>query len=258
MLKTPAPTLEEHTCESLVLGGRLRLLQPAQGYRAGMDAALLAAAVKAEPGMRLIEAGCGAGGALLQAAARRPQARFLGVERDEAALDLARRNIALNGMQDRVEARAGDVQGSAAGLGREGFDAAFANPPFFDDPSRLRAPAAAKRGAYFADGGLEAWTGFLLDAVRSSGAVTVIHRADRLHDLLALLSAKAGSFQVRPVHSFAEGPAKRVVVTARKGGRAPLTLLAPLVMHQRDASGAATSAPAAEAILRGEAELSWA
>src|SRR5512141_3321084 len=92
------------TTEDRVLGGRVILRQPVRGYRAGLDAALLAAACDAGPGSRVVEAGCGAGGALLAAAARRPGARFTGVERDPAALALARENIALNGMEDRVEA----------------------------------------------------------------------------------------------------------------------------------------------------------
>src|SRR3954453_8341278 len=97
------------TTEDRVLDGRVSLRQPVRGYRAGLDAALLAAACDAGPGRRVIEAGCGAGGALLAAAARRPQARFTGVERDPDALALALANIAANGMEDRVEAIAGDV-----------------------------------------------------------------------------------------------------------------------------------------------------
>ncbi|MCA0369118.1 MAG: methyltransferase, partial [Proteobacteria bacterium] len=56
--------------ENGLLNGRVRLRQPAKGYRAGMDAALLAAATPVRPGERLIEAGCGAGGVLMQVAAR--------------------------------------------------------------------------------------------------------------------------------------------------------------------------------------------
>ncbi|MBN8529898.1 MAG: methyltransferase, partial [Caulobacterales bacterium] len=68
--------------ENALLGGRVRLRQPARGYRAGLDAALLAAAIAARPGQRVIEAGCGAGGALLQIAARRPESLLTGVERE--------------------------------------------------------------------------------------------------------------------------------------------------------------------------------
>jgi tRNA1(Val) A37 N6-methylase TrmN6 len=243
-----------------LLDGRVRLLQPKHGYRAGMDAALLAAACDLAPGERALEAGCGAGAVLFQAAARRPEARFVGVERDPEALRLAEENVVLNGMENRMRVRAGDVgRGFAAhGFlepGEQPFDLAFANPPFFDDPDALRAPAPEKRQAWIADAGLDAWTRFLLKAVRDGGRVIVIHRADRLLDLLALLSGQAGSFQIRPIHPFADEPAKRVLVRAVKAGKAPLKLLPPLVLHDR--SGAKHT-PEAEAVFRGEAALEWA
>lgn len=241
--------------EDRVLDGRVRLRQPARGYRAGLDAALLAAACDAGTGERVLEAGCGAGGALLAAAVRRPGAGFVGIERDPEALALAQENVALNGLQDRVQVLAGDVGVPFAKLGLPAFDAAMANPPFFDDPAALRAPAAEKTAAWMAEGGLSAWTGFLSKAVREGGTITIIHRADRLADLLAGLSPKAGSFQVRPVHAFAGEPAKRVIVRAVKTGKAPLRLLPALVLHDR---GGAKHTAEAEAILRGAAGLAWA
>ena len=240
--------------EDAVLNGRVKLRQPARGYRAGADAALLAAACDAADGDRTIEAGCGAGAALLAAAVRRPGVRFVGVERDAKAAALGRENIVLNGLAERVEIVEGDVGVRFSGLGLEPFDAALANPPFFDDPGILRGPAAERRGAWLADDGLAAWVGFLLKAVREGGTITVIHRADRLGDLLALLADKAGSLQVRPVQPFAEAPAKRVLVRAVKTGKAPLQLLPALVLH--DSEGGKHS-EAAEEILRGRLGLSW-
>lgn len=241
--------------EDRLLNGRVLLRQPARGYRAGMDAALLAATCDANVEERVLEAGCGPGAALLAAAARRTEARFVGLERDAAAAGLARENVALNGLGGRVEIVDGDVQAGFRALGLPVFDAVMANPPFFDDPEALLAPAQEKTGAWMADGGLEAWTAFLIKAVREGGTITVIHRADRLGDLLSLLDGKAGSFRVRPVHPFADAPAKRVLVRAVKTGKAPLTLLPPLVLHERD--GGKHSAEA-EAILRGVAALGWA
>jgi tRNA1(Val) A37 N6-methylase TrmN6 len=244
----------EDTTEDGMLDGRVRLRQPARGYRAGLDAALLAAACDAPPGARVIEAGCGAGAALLAAAARRPDVRFTGVERDPRALALAQENIALNGMTGRVDAVAGDVGLRFSGLHLPVFDAALANPPFFDDPDALRGPAAERRGAWMADDGLEAWIGFLSKAVREGGTITLIHRADRLADILRLLAPKVGSAQVRPVLPFADQPAKRVLVRAVKSGKAPMRLLPALVLHDRE-GGKHTAQ--AEAILRGEAALEW-
>ena len=245
----------DDTTEDRVLDGRVVLRQPVRGYRAGLDAALLAAACDAGPGARVIEAGCGAGGALLAGAMRRPVAHFTGIERDAGALALARENIALNSLQDRVEAVQGDVAVRFSSLGLEPFDAAMTNPPFFDDPDALRGPAADRRGAWMADDGLEAWIGFLSKAVREGGSITLIHRADRLGDVLGLLAPKAGSVQVLPIHPFADQPAKRVLVRAIKTGKAPLKLLPPLVLHDRE-GGKHTAQ--VEAILRGEAALSWA
>jgi len=240
--------------ENALLGGRVRLRQLSTGYRAGMDAALLAAAVPALPGERVFEAGCGAGAVLMQIAARRPGVTLTGLERERDAAALALENAALNGVADRATILTGDVAAGFRALDLPPFDWAVSNPPFFDDPGALRAPAPGKRAAWMADDGLAAWTGLLLQAVREGGRIVVIHRTDRLADLLALLGEKAGSFAIRPVQPFADQPAKRVLVQAIRTGRAPLRLLPALVLHDR--SGAKHTAEA-EAILRGEAALDW-
>lgn len=250
MTVAPLPHLTDEVVENALLGGRVRLRQPAKGYRAGMDAALLAAAVAARPGERLIEAGCGAGGALMQIAARQPETTLVGLERDAAIAELARENASLNRAPASIVT--GDVAPGFRALDLPPFDWAISNPPFFDDPAALRAPAPGKRDAWMADDGLQAWTHFLLKAVREGGRIVVIHRADRLADLLALLGETAGSFSVRGIHPYTDEPAKRVLVQAIKTGRAPLRLLPPLILHDR--SGAKHT-PEAEAILRGEAAL---
>lgn len=240
--------------ENALLGGRVRLRQPAKGYRAGMDAALLAASCPALPGQRVMEAGCGAGAVLMQIAARRPDVMLAGLERNADMAGLTVDNAALNGWSDRVAVHEGDVAAGFRALELEPFDWALSNPPFFDDPGALRAPAPGKRGAWMADDGLAAWTGFLLKAVKEGGRIVMIHRADRLADILALLGDKAGSFAVRPVHPYPDEPAKRVLIQAVKTGRAPLRLLPPLILHDRSGG---KHTPEAEAILRGEAEIGW-
>ena len=246
-MNTDETTLDE------LLGGRVRLRQPRTGYRAGMDAALLAAAVEAAAGERALDAGCGTGAALLQAAVRSPGTEFTGVERAAAPVAWAQESIRLNAMEPRVQAITGDVGAGFAPLRLEPFDVAFSNPPFFDDATALRAPHPDKREAWMAEGGLRSWTRFLLKAVKEGGRITVIHRADRLGDLLALLGETAGSFRVRPVHPFADEPAKRVLVRAVKTGRAPLVLLPPLVLQERETG---KWRPEIDALLRG-APLGW-
>ncbi len=254
MTPTDAPPDPQTHTQDRLLDGRLTLAQPAKGYRAGLDAALLAAACDAPEGARVIEAGCGAGGALLAAAFRRPNVRFTGVERNAGAAALARHNARANGLADRVEILEADIASPFSRLGLAPFDAAISNPPFFDDPATLRAPHPAKREAWMADDGIAAWTGFLSKSVREGGSLTIVHQAERLADLLALLAPKCGSFQVRPIHPHADAPAKRVLVRAVKTGKAPLRLLPPLVLHPRDG---AKHTDEAEAILRGRSGLDW-
>lgn len=255
MDKTTVRQNDARVTEDRLLDGKIVIRQPREGYRAGLDAVLLAQACDAGPGDRVIEAGCGVGAALLCAARLREGASFTGVERDLAAAALARENAAANGLADRVSVVEADVAQPFARLGLPAFDAAMANPPFFDDSASLRAPAAAKRGAWIAENGLAGWIGFLVKAVREGGTITLIHRADRLGDILALLAPKAGSMQVRPIQPFADAPAKRVLVRAVKTGKAPLAILPPLVLHARGAPGFTNEA---EALLRGTASLSWA
>ncbi len=233
--------------EDLLLGGQVRIRQPARGYRVNVDTVLLAAAVPF--GARLLEAGCGVGGALLCAARRYPESAFVGVERDPAAAALARENVELNGA--KAEIVCADILDRAAVGG--GFDGVFLNPPF-DAPGEGRAPAPERAAAHVADAPLEAWIKVLADKLSGGGALTLIHKAPALPLVLAALEGRLGSVAVRPVTPRAGEAAGRVLVRAIKGGRAPFRLLAPLVLH--DDSGAKYSG-AADAVLRGGGAIPW-
>ncbi len=242
------------TTPTHLLGGRVKVMQPVKGYRVGMDGALLAAACAGlGPKTRALELGCGAGGALLSLKARCPGLHLTGIERETDYARLARDNAVLNGWDD-VAVIDGDIGNGFKGFGLKRFDLVFSNPPYFDDPDTLRAPHDAKRPAWIADDGLEAWLSFALAAVKDSGDIVFIHRADRLPDLLAGLGPKAGSFLVRPIQPFADKDAKRVIVRAQRLGKAPLRLLPPLILHD---GGVRKHTDAVEAILRGEEVLGW-
>ncbi len=243
---------------SHLLSGRVKLMQPVKGYRAGMDAALLAAACAGLCGEKprvttALEPGCGAGAALLSLKARCPQLRLTGIEREAGYAELARGNVMLNDASD-VTILTGDIAAGFRALDRERVDLVLCNPPYFDDPDRLRAPHEAKRPAWIADDGLGAWLDFAMAAVKDGGEIVFIHRADRLGDLLQGLSLRCGSFMIRPVQPFAHKDAKRVLVRAQRLGKAPLRLLPPLVMHD---GGARKHTDEVESILRGEAVVGW-
>lgn len=233
--------------EDQLLGGRVRLRQPRGGYRAGADAVLLAAAVPARPGERVLDAGAGVGAVALSLARRLPDATVVALELQPAPLDLLRENVRLNGLEGRVEAVQGDIARPPAAVPGNGFDHVACNPPFHRPGTATAPPDPGRAAARLeAASDLADWLAFCLRCARPGGTVTLLHRAERLPDLLAGLRRGAGRITVYPFWPGRGRPAKLVLVQAVKGARAPLLLSPGLVLHEAD--GAYTEA--AEAVLR--------
>lgn len=216
-----------------LLGGRVALQQPRKGYRAAIDPVFLAAAVVPRAGERLIDLGCGVGAASLCLAARCSEGQITGLEIDPALAALARDNVARNGWEARVEIVAGDLQAPPPVLAAGSFDQAFSNPPHHAAALTSPSPVAAKRRANVeGEGGLRAWLRAALALLKPKGVLTLIHRADRLPELLALLDGPAGAIAVLPLYPAEGEAASRVLVRAIKGSRAPLQLRSGLVLHR--------------------------
>lgn len=233
------------------LDGAVTVIQPAKGYRAGLDAVLLAASLSAKPGESLAEAGCGAGAALLCAAHRLQGCSFTGFERDPAMAALARESAGVNGFGS-VDIRNQDVGERFSAL-ENVHDQSFANPPFFE-PGAVRAPAEGKEAAYLAETPLKAWILFLHHITKPGGRITLVHRAAALADLLELLNPRTGEIEVLPIRPSPGAAAHRILTRARKGlRRGPLTLYDGLALHE---TAGGPSTPRASAFLAGGA-LEW-
>ncbi len=227
-----------------ILGGRVRLAPSAP--RPGVDPALLAAAVPAAAGETVLEAGAGAGAAALCLAARVAQVRVEGIELRPELVAAAAESIALNGLAERVRVIEGDIAAPPSDLATD-YDHAMANPPYFDAARHQPPSKPARAAAHHAGvGSLGRWVAFCVDRVLPGGTVTVIHRAERLGDLVAHLGAGGGGIRVVPLWPGGDAAAKLVIVRAIKGSAAPLQLCRGLTLH-RPAGG---YTEAAEAILR--------
>ena len=209
------------------LGGRLRLWQPRVGYRAAVDPVLLAAAVAAKPGQSVLELGCGGGSAILCLAARVPGLALAGLEVQPAYADLARRNAARNGVELVVET--GDLTQMPVAL-RRGFDQVIANPPFYPADG-TRSPDAGRDLALRADLPLARWLDAATRRLTPGGYLTLILAAAALPEALAAIDARLGSVAILPVAPREGQPAHRIILRARKRGRAAFRLLAPFVLH---------------------------
>ena len=252
------------------LGDALTMLQPAQGYRAGLDAVLLAAACGAADGQnaRVLDVGAGVGVAGLCVARRVSDAHVTLVEREPALADLARRNIDRNGFEDRVRVVELDVAAGGAVVHRPraevppdeprvlpgAFTHVIANPPYFAHGHGTAPPARLKAASHqMAGGDLDAWFRFMATAASRDGVATMIHRAEALGVLLDGLGQRFGALRVLPLYPRSGDAAHRVIVQGRKGSRAPLVLLSGMALH----GNGHAFVERIDAVLRGGAALEW-
>lgn len=254
---------DPETSRDAFLGGRILADQPLAGYRAGIDAVLLAAATPAVIGKceRVLDAGAGVGVVGLAIAWRVTDARLTLVEIDQAMAALARSNVALNGLGERMEVVIADVsRGGAtanaadapASLAPGSFQHVVSNPPFYRTGSATP-PGSPRRAVahQMPQGGLLRWMAFLATVAAHGASLTLIHRADALDDILGSLAGRFGAVRILPIQPRADAAANRVLIRATKGSRAPLSLLPPFVLH--DAYG--RFLPGVAAILRDGAPL---
>src|SRR5579871_6794500 len=214
-----------------LLGGRVRLRQPAEGYRVAIDPVFLAAAVPAEPHQLVLDLGCG----------------VVALEMQRELVRLAGDNIILNGLETRLSVMIGDLLRPPPRLSPGAFDHVMANPPYNErgrshpatDPARAEATI---EGA--AD--LAAWVRFAFAMVRPHGSVTFIHRADRIDALVAEIAGRGGEMVVFPLWPGEGRAASRILVRARKQLAAPARLAPGLVLHRPDGR----LSEAAEGVLR--------
>ena len=234
--------MEMQSSENALLGGRVRLLQPSRGYRIAVDAVLLAAAVEARAGERVLDLGAGVAAVGLCLAARVPDCTIVGIELQPALAALASRNAALNDAVERVQTLVHDLADPLPGdLGL--FDHVATNPPYLaaavadpsPDPSKALATVESS-----AD--LARWLEVATGALKPAGTLIAIHRSDRLEEIVGHLAALGwGDVTVKRLP-----PAARVLVRARRADRLHRTEAPPLFLHR--ASGGYTDE--AEAVLR--------
>ena len=218
--------------EDGILGNRIRLRQPAEGYQVAIDPVLLAAAVEAREGDSVLDVGTGTGAAALCLAVRRPGVGIAAIEIQPEFAALAEENAALNGFAGRITVHQGDVMDCGKLLPRESFDHVMTNPPYFEPGESTPPPETSRRLAHVHNSaGLGEWIDACLSLLRPGGIFTVIHRAERLGALLSVLEPVAGEANIFPFWPGSVKPARRVIVRARKGSRAPSVLHPGLVLH---------------------------
>jgi tRNA1(Val) A37 N6-methylase TrmN6 len=216
------------------LGGRVKLWQPKDGFRAGLDSVMLASAVAAKRSAHVCDLGIGVGTASLCLAARVGDVRITGIEVDHDLAELARANGARNGCRvfDVIEA---DIFTRPRHVPRQAFDHVITNPPFFDIARGTRAPQAAKARATSSHAkDLDAWLRFAKALVKGGGWVTAILPPEQLPIALHALAPGGLGAEIFPLWPKAGEPSKRAIIRVRTNARSSLRLLSGIVLHGTD------------------------
>ncbi len=237
--------------ETSILRGQVKLLQPRHGFHASSDTVLLATAATPFAQGQVLDVGCGVGSVGLSVALKKSDIKLIGIDIQPEMVALAQRNAVLNGIEERCTFYSGDI-GADTALPANGFDLVVTNPPFQAEGRHIPASLESKAFAHGEDASgvtLKKWCKYLHNKLKQGGRMVMIHRADRLDEIIQILTERRwfGGLTILPIHPRQGEPAKRVLVTARKERYAPLVLKSGLVMHEMDGS----PTPAASSILEG-------
>lgn len=239
-----------------VLGGQVKIAQPKGGYRAGTDAVLLAAACPVVPGMRLLDVGCGVGtvGFCVLARARAiqtPFAKLTGIDCQKILIAMAQENIAHNNAAEMAEFMCADLNDYPDATP---YDVVVTNPPYLAAGRADASPDPIKAIANIESTvDLRAWLEFCRLRVKPDGYLVLIHRADRLGEILAITQPWGWQISVLPLLPKSGHAAKRIIIRAQNCP-GDLTLCAPLVMHRDDGQ----YMPMVERVLRTPTALDFA
>jgi tRNA1Val (adenine37-N6)-methyltransferase len=223
---------DDFTVDTL-LSGRVTLLQPARGFRSSLDPVLLAGFL-APPHGAFLDIGCGTGAVAFLLLAADPAARGVGVELQPELARLAVEGRDRNGWTERLGIVAGDARTRLPAVGAARFALVVTNPPF-REPGRTQASPDEARAiaTHEVTLTLAEWVDAAARAVRPGGRVAAVFPAARAIELGEALRARGLQPQrLRFVHPRAGEPAGRVLVEAERGGRRPLVVEAPLVVHE--------------------------
>ncbi len=237
------------TTDDAILGGRLKLLQPREGHRAGHDAILLAAAApKADLALDL---GAGVGTAGLALLARKAAKMVTLVEIDPQLSQLSSQNAVRNGFGEAARIVRGDITDDLP-LQADAYDLVIMNPPFNDAETQRASPNASRARAHVAETETaERWIARASRHLKAGGCLTIIHRPDSTLPILKSLDGRFGAIEMLPVFPRPEAAAIRLIARAIKGRKTPTQMLPGITLNDNNGKPSAI----AERILRDGASI---
>ena len=220
------------TTDDLFLGGKVRIRQPAKGYRAGLDPVLLAAAVDAKAGQSVLELGMGVGTALVCLGARVPGLTLAGVEIQPELAALACENVSRAGLI--ADVITSDLKELPSEIRSRTFDHVIANPPYFQRHRGSSSDLVSRETSRREATPIAHWIDVATRRLAPKGILTLIQRANRLGDVLDSCDDRLGSFVIRPIASRIGRDAEFVEFVKEDGFKQSRGRFAALISAEKD------------------------
>ncbi|MEI3339088.1 MAG: tRNA1(Val) (adenine(37)-N6)-methyltransferase [Eubacterium sp.] len=211
-----------------------QIIQNPEKFCFGMDAVLLSGFAKAKPGERCLDLGCGNGIIPILLEAKTRGEHFTGLEIQPYSVDLARRSVSLNGLEDKIEIRQGDIRDASNIFGASSFHVITTNPPYMTAQHGLTNQDEAKTIARH-----EILCN-LEDIIRESARLLVpggrfymVHRPFRLAEIISLMvQYKIEPKRMRLVYPYVDREPNMVLIEGLRGGKSRMTVEKPLIVYQ--------------------------
>lgn len=200
----------------------------------GMDAVLLANFARVKKNERALDLGTGTGIIPILLTAKTEGQSFVGLEIQEESADMARRSVAHNRLEEKVEIVTGDIKEAAEIFGPVSFDVITVNPPYMIGQHGIANASDTKAIAR------HEVLCTLDDVLRESakilkpkGRFYMVHRPFRLAEILSkMVAVGIEPKRMRMVHPFIDKEPNMVLIEGARGGNSRMTVEPPLVVYK--------------------------
>ena len=211
---------------------RLKLYQYTNGYRFSIDTILLASFARERLSGTVADLGTGSGVLPVLLIRSQKISALKGLEIQPKLVALAKRNVSLNNLQQRVSIEQADVK-KIRRHAAESFESVITNPPFYLLGSgRINPDSQDAAARHELLGTLQDFVSAAAYLLKNGGHFCAIFPASRSADLLCTLRENRIEPKVlRCVHSRSEESAVLVLVEGIKNAGSQITILPPLVIY---------------------------
>lgn len=214
----------------------LKIIQDPERFCFGMDAVLLSGFAHAGEGDEVLDLGTGNGIIPILLSAKTKAGHLTGLEIQEDSADLARRSVALNGLEDRIKIVTGDIKEAACYFKAASFDVITSNPPYMIAEHGMQGGNEAKIIArHEVSVTLDDVVNTAAKMVRTGGSFFMVHRPFRLPEIINVLCAHGlEPKRMRLVHPYIDREPNMVLIQSVRGGKPRMTVEKPLVIYDEN------------------------